>query len=312
MTMSVVIPTWRRRESLRRILTALAAQTLPPGGFEVVVSVDGSDDCTLEMLAGFAAPYPLRWVWRPNQGRAGACNAGLREARGELLVILDDDMEPAPGCLEAHLRAQAGGERLAVIGSMPVAVEPSAPPAARYVQAKFERLLATWSRPGYQFNFRDFSSANLSIRREALFAAGLFDEDFRAYGNEDGELALRLLESGVRLVHAPDALAVQHCDKDFAALARDNVGKGQTAVILASKHPEALPHLKLGAAGRVSLRWRLAREALIAASRVWPGVQRGVISLVGWFERRRPGRLEKAYFLALDYFFWLGARRAGR
>jgi GT2 family glycosyltransferase len=310
--LSVVIPTYRRRESLRRLLTALAAQTLPAESFEAVVSIDGSEDGTREMVAGLRVPYTLRSVWQPNRGRAAACNAGLREAQGEVLVLMDDDMEPAPGCLEAHRRAHADGGRRAVVGAMPMVASPMAPPAAAYVQAKFERLQAVWEQPGRELHFRELSSANLSIRREVLFAVGLFDEDFRLYGNEDSELALRLVRAGVRLVHEPAALVRQHCDKDFAALARDNLGKGQTAVLLAAKHPEAIPHLKLGAAGRVSRRWRLAREVLLGLSRIWPATPRGVIALVGWIERRRPRRLDKVYFLALDYFFWLGARPALR
>jgi len=45
------------------------------------------------MLAAFSAPYELRVVTGRRRGRAGALNAALREARGALIVILDDDME---------------------------------------------------------------------------------------------------------------------------------------------------------------------------------------------------------------------------
>ena len=74
---SVVIPTYQRRALLERALHALARQDMSFGQYEVVVSVDGSDDGTREMLAAFEAPYSLVWCWHPNVGRAIARNLGI-------------------------------------------------------------------------------------------------------------------------------------------------------------------------------------------------------------------------------------------
>src|SRR5512135_2587732 len=99
---SVIIPTYNRRDSVERALRALAHQTLAPETYEVIVSIDGSQDGTREMVATFVAPYQLSGIWQPNQGRAAACNAGIRAAQGDVLVILDDDMEAAPGFVLGH------------------------------------------------------------------------------------------------------------------------------------------------------------------------------------------------------------------
>ena len=53
---SVVIPTFQRRAATQRALQALARQTLPAADYEVIVSIDGSEDGTREMVAGFPAP----------------------------------------------------------------------------------------------------------------------------------------------------------------------------------------------------------------------------------------------------------------
>src|SRR5512147_2927642 len=92
---SVIIPTYNRRDSVERTLRALTHQTLAADAYEVIVSIDGSQDGTREMVDAFATPYRLTCVWQSNQGRAAACNAGIRMAQGDVLVILDDDMEPA-------------------------------------------------------------------------------------------------------------------------------------------------------------------------------------------------------------------------
>src|SRR5688572_30585556 len=95
-TLSVLVPTHQRRAHLARALHALARQSLPPEIFEVVVSVDGSTDGTIEMLRRTDLPYRVVALGRANQGRARALNAALAAARGDVVVLLDDDMEPAP------------------------------------------------------------------------------------------------------------------------------------------------------------------------------------------------------------------------
>ena len=96
---SVVIPTYRRRDALLRLLTALERQSLPASDFEVIVVVDGSDDGSREAAEALSTPYALRVCWQENRGRSAARNVGLEAARGELVVMLDDDMEPAPDLL---------------------------------------------------------------------------------------------------------------------------------------------------------------------------------------------------------------------
>ncbi|HEU5102195.1 MAG TPA: glycosyltransferase family 2 protein [Roseiflexaceae bacterium] len=309
---SVVIPTYQRCALVERALAALASQTLPTDQYEVIVSVDGSDDGTREMLARFLAPYRLQTVWQPNAGRAAACNAGMRMAQGQILVLLDDDMEPTPEFLAAHLRAHAGSGRLGVVGAVPIAVDPSSPAVLRYVGAKFNQHLEKLALPGYKLNLRDFYSGNFSIRRDVLLEIGCFDEAFKIYGNEDLELSLRLVRAGVQIIYDTDAAAHQNYTKDFAALARDNLAKGQTAVLLARKHPQAFHQLKLSAYGEGSRKWRLLRAGLLSISQVWNGAPGWVIWTITQLERRRLGSMEHYYALALDYFYWLGVARARR
>src|SRR5712691_8709315 len=132
-SISVVVPTHQRRDSVVRALTALAHQDLPAGEFEVVVCVDGSDDGTKEAIASFHAPYELHVVDGPRRGRAAACNAALQIAGGEVIVILDDDMEPAPECLRRHRQNHAAGTSVCVMGAVPIRVDRDAPPAAQFM-----------------------------------------------------------------------------------------------------------------------------------------------------------------------------------
>ena len=311
-SISVIIPTYNRYASVERILHALARQTLAPENYEVIVSIDGSQDGTRQLVASFSAPYHLNHTWQENQGRAAACNAGIRMAQADILVILDDDMEPAPDCLERHAHAHPTGSRLGVMGAVPMAGESTDPQIASYIAAKFNRHLDNLAQPDHQLALRDFYSGHFSIRRDVLMEVGLFDEAFRIYGNEDLELSLRLAKAGVRLLYDPATIAYQHYSKDFAALGHDTVAKGRTAVLLASKHPEALPDLQLSAYQQESWRWRAARAWLLAISRWFPSTQDRIIALVERLELRQARQLHLYYRFVLDYLYWLGVKKALR
>ncbi|MGE5224350.1 MAG: glycosyltransferase family 2 protein [Omnitrophica WOR_2 bacterium] len=309
---SLIIPTYQRRASVERLLLALTKQSLAPREFEVLIVVDGSLDGTREFLEQARVPFDLRCVWQSNQGRAAACNTGIRMANGDLVVLLDDDMEPSAGFLQAHLDAhckeEASGMPVGVLGAAPVALPPGSPPVTRYVARKFNQHLDRLASPGHNFKMRDFYSGNFSIRRERLLQAGLFDEAFRIYGNEDLELYYRLSQAGVKFMYCPQALAYQHYEKSFAALARDEAAKGRTATLLADKHPEVLADSKLNTYREASWRWRLARSGLLSLSRRLPATPGRVIGWVDRLEQHFPNRMDLVYRFALDYFFWLGVQ----
>jgi GT2 family glycosyltransferase len=307
-SISVVVPTYRRRASVIRALTALARQDLPTDEFEVVVSVDGSDDGTSEAIASFAAPYELRVVDGPRRGRAGACNSALELTRGEVIVILDDDMEPAPGCLRAHRRHHSDGAKVCVMGAVPVHVDSATPPAARFMAWKFDLYLERLAQPQHVFALRDFYSGNTSMRRDALLDVGLFDEAYTVYGNEDLELSLRLRAADVRLLYDRDALAHQHYEKDLVALARDTFEKGTTAVLLARTHPDAFGELQLASYRNHSLLWRALRTTLLRLTRAYGGVSDAVLKMARVLEHTPIARRPRFYILLLDYFYWLGVQ----
>ncbi|MBA3496246.1 MAG: glycosyltransferase [Gemmatimonadales bacterium] len=308
----MVIPTFGRRASVLRLLQALGRQAGPPADFEVIVSIDGSQDGTQEVVGSFPAPFLLRSLWQPNRGRAAACNAGLRAAVGELVVFLDDDMEPAPGFLEGHKRAHsAAPPPRGVVGAAPIIVGDSAPPLVSYVGHAFNARLERLAR-AERVHFKDAYTGNFSAPRAVLERIGGYDEGFRLYGHEDYELLLRLVEAGVELVYCPEALAHQHYEKTLPAVARDAIARGRTAVYFARKHHEVVDQLRLGAYAQETRKWRLLRSALLGLGRVFHGLPIAVIALMTRLERQRPPRLDRYYAMALDYFYWVGVQAVVR
>jgi len=303
---SVLIPTHQRREAVRRALLALAEQTDSADSYEVIVSVDGGDDGTEQMLAALITPYELSLTAGPARGRAAACNSGLALARGEILIVLDDDMQPAPAFVERHRAHHPPGSRRCALGAVPIELDASSPRAARHVRAKFNSHLERLAEPGHEFVPRDFYSGNASLRTEVMREVGGFNESFGVYGNEDVDLWLRLRAAGVELLYDPGALARQEYDKGLRALCDDTIQKGRTTVILARLHPEVFAGLRLALPWDNSRAWIVLRALLLEMSRRAPATPGAVFALAAALERLGGWRQPLFYRAVLDFAFWAG------
>jgi GT2 family glycosyltransferase len=112
---SIIIPCWNQLESTRHCLQALFRHTRRP--FELIVVDNGSNDGTGTYMEGIAdaAPVPVTVITNPtNRGFPAAVNQGLRLARGEYLVLLNNDAVVTDGWLDqlvalAEMRADVTG-----------------------------------------------------------------------------------------------------------------------------------------------------------------------------------------------------------
>jgi GT2 family glycosyltransferase len=251
-------------------------------------------------------PYALRTVDGAGRGRATARNAALAVARGEIAILIDDDMDPAPAFVERHLRHHTAGSRVCVLGAVPVAIDPSSPRAARFVKSKFDAHLAELAKPGHTYTPRDFYSGNTSLRSDVLREVGAFDETFTPYGNEDVELSVRLSKAGVSLRYDGEALARQEYDKDLRGLAADTLEKGGTAVLLARRHPEAFDALRLAAPRDNSRPWLAMRAILLRLTRRRARISGAVFGATALLERLGLWRSRLFYRAVLDFAFWAG------
>lgn len=306
MKVSIVIPTYNRADSMERLLTALNSQTFPHSDLEVVVSIDGSEDGTREMIGKFPAAYSIRSIWHPNSGRVKACNRGIEAASGELLIILDDDMEPSPEFVEAHYLSHTSGEKLGVIGAAPIFLDDSSTFATRYIASEFNSRQKKMASPDYKFRIWDFYGGTFSIRRKTLLEVGLFDESFKTYGYEDMELARRLIKSGVKIIFNPKALCTQYYDENLEGLLKKTIHSGERVVLLVSIHPELFGELKLREYNVQGWKWRWLRFILIWAAMLFPPTKGLIISFLKSFENSSEETQARLYAMAMDYFFWLG------
>ena len=202
---SIVIPTYARPERLRDCLAALAQQTMAADTFEVVVVDDGSPQ-PVEPLANTALHSPaVRVIRQQNAGPAAARNRGVAEARGELIVLTDDDCLPTPSWLESLVTAHRQCPD-AVVGGITF-------------NGLTDDLFATTSQMiidlVYEHFNRDETSAylltsnNMLCSRAAYGELGGFDTSFSRAGAEDRDFCDRWRASGRPLRLVP-AATIEH------------------------------------------------------------------------------------------------------
>ncbi len=260
--LSVVIPTYNRRDSLRVTLDGLARQSYPPDAFEAVVVSDGSTDGTNVLLAEYArtSPFALRPVAQANGGPARARNRGVEEARGAVVVFLDDDVEPAPDFLARHAAHHAAGDKEAVIA--PMLPDPALtwrePPWIAWEHAMLKKQYTAWRTGEWRgCGPHHFYSGNASLRREHLLAVGGFDERFPR--QEDVELAVRLERlCGVRFVYDAQARGTHRPQRGFASWLAIPYAYGQLDVVRARRGDTSWETVRHGYHARNVLTRRLA------------------------------------------------------
>ncbi len=260
---SVVIPTFRRPETLFPVLEALARQTAPPE-FEVLVVDDGSGDDTAARLAAHRAPYPFRFFTQENGGPASARNRGVRAASGEVVLFLGDDTVPEPPLLAVHGKAHA--ERrpypVAVLGYTTWPRDLRVSPFLHHINEYGLQFGYGLIRDTEQVPFNFFYTSNVSLPRRLLLDAGLFDTSFPHAAWEDIEVAYRLMQQGMRMLYRPEAVARHHHDITFASFRRRQEKAGEAAAIFYRKHPELGDFLAVPQARLLSERRTLAERLL--------------------------------------------------
>ena len=233
-SLSIVIPTYNRPALLRACLQTVAR--FAPGGTETLVVDDASPQGVASRVAeGFAGVKILRMDRR--RGFCVAANAGIREARGEIVEMLNDDTEVTAG----WARAALAHFRRPDVGSVaPLVLRWPGNPGARdnneaigqgrqgkaVIDSAGDRFYLggvagkRWHGELLELAFvkpcRVFgaSASSAFYRREFLLQVGAFPESFGAYF-EDVDLAFRLHGAGCQVIFEPASRVLHHVSASY-------------------------------------------------------------------------------------------------
>jgi len=208
---SVVVCTRNRSASLA-VFGAAWLRHVASVDWELLLVDNGSTDDSREVAAALVAERPAsaRLLVEPALGLSSARNLGVRMARGERVVFLDDDAAPAAGWLDAFARALARPGALAAGG--PIEPEFASPPPD-WLGPEFLPYLSAWERgpEPHRLAYPEYPrGTNMAFRREAFERFGEFDLRLGRRGRslrscEEIELCLRVERGGGEVVYEPGA-----------------------------------------------------------------------------------------------------------
>lgn len=241
---SVIIPSYNRRESLLRTLDSLARQTYPSERVEMIVVDDGSTDGTYETVA---AAYPaVHLIGQANQGAAAARNAGVAQSRGDYLVFLDDDIVLHERYLEELVAAYEQSKGVLAMGQ----VQPDDDaPASVWSEVRTRGYRASMLNDTAEVPFTSCVSNNLCVSRASFLGLGGWDN---VVGDGPATWADVLFgyqahQKGYKLIMVPDAILWHHdrwaATLDLARKRAELVGR--LAPRLFSHSPELRQHVSM-------------------------------------------------------------------
>ena len=214
-TASVVIGTFNRASYLADTLESIAATRAPGLDWDVVVVDNNSTDATREVVARYAASYPvpLQYVFEREQGFAAARNAGIAASTGELVILTDDDVRVSPdwlsrmvGAFEEHRCDYVAGRVLPLWEREP----PEWFPRRNGMLWGVIAILDYGPEPA-ALGRRVPLGVNMGVRRGAFDRIGLLDTSLgrkpgTLLGGADREWCLRARAAGLAGWYVPDAV----------------------------------------------------------------------------------------------------------
>lgn len=206
--LSIVIPAYNEEASLGTLLDKISAVDARPLGFEkeVLVVNDGSKDRTEEIARSYAGRGVLCFTQVPNQGKGRAVQRGIREAKGDYILIQDADLEYEPRDYLPILEALRRGDVVygsRTLGQLPASTwrTPGRHPEQRLGPWIAGVLLTCWTFLLYGRWITD------TLTAYKLYPAGILKNmKLKTRGFEtDHEITARLIRAGLKIVEVPIA-----------------------------------------------------------------------------------------------------------
>jgi len=229
---SVIIPTRNRAAYLRDALASIAAQDLDADAFEVVVVDNGSTDNTVEVAHSFEGKIRnLKCVTEKEPGLHSGRHRGMKEAKAEILVFADDDIEAFPTWLSAVYK-NFDDSSVALVGGKCLPKFESEPP--HWLQVLWQerggvRMIASLSVVDFGDNRKEIHSryvfgCNFAVRKSFLFSAGGFHPDgmpidklmFR--GDGETHVSDEVMRRGFKAFYDPAASVYHRVSRDRMTL----------------------------------------------------------------------------------------------
>ncbi len=205
--LSVIIPSFNRRQEIQDLLISLSKQELPRDDFEVIIVDDGSTDDTQAWVADFdkTADMTIRFLRQDHQGPGAARNLGMENATGDVFVFIDSDCTAPPNWLSVIKKAFDDDPMLRAFGGRDDAL-PDFPPLLLAINYSMTSFLTTGGmRGGKKKRLAKFypRSFNMGLHRQLYEKIGGFGS---LRHGQDIEFSNRIIKSGEKVAYLRDSV----------------------------------------------------------------------------------------------------------
>jgi glucosyl-dolichyl phosphate glucuronosyltransferase len=256
-SISVIICTRDRAESLRKTLESIAVCAVGQMAVEILVVDNGSSDHTKQVVASVSMPsMTLKYLFEPRTGLCFARNTGICASLGNVIMFTDDDVRVPVSWLHDMTELILSGEADAVAGGVVLADHLDVPELTKLTRGMLAVSVPDPTKPP-----QTLVGANMAFGRQVLAKVPSFDVELGpgASGLGDDTLfGLMLRKHGYRIAWSRGTPVVHHCDvsrlnSDYALEWMRKSGRSQA--IMSRKSLHDAPRFV-----RFRLLWQLARR----------------------------------------------------
>ena len=217
---TIIICTYNREKYIRPLLESIAKNDYPTADYEIVLVDNNCTDHTREVCGAFAAAHPeiaFRYVVEPEQGLSAARNKGIKEAKGEIIIYVDDDaLVDADYIRQYAEHFAANPDTMAAGGPIEPLYETEEP---SWMSPYTKALLTAWMNYGDKVreypNGRYPGGGNAAYRKEVFDRVGLFNTELGRKGNlllasEEKDIFDKMKALGMKVLYLPTPV-LHHC-----------------------------------------------------------------------------------------------------
>lgn len=223
-SVSVIIPTYKRKEYLKRCLDGLLVQNYPVSAWEIIVVDDAHEYEIAVIIREYSShtPVPITYIYNNvSAGPAAARNKGWQHAKSRVIAFTDDDCIPSPEWLREGIEVLEAKHYDGVNGKVQVPL-PEKP-------TDYQKNIAN-------LETAEFITANCFCLRNVLVKVKGFDERFSMAFREDSDLHFKLLKNNMRIGYAGKAIVVHPVRPAGFAKSLSEQKKSMYNALLYKKH----------------------------------------------------------------------------
>lgn len=246
--LTVIICTYNRAKYIGPLLESLAVNILPKSEYEILLVDNNCKDNTRDICEHFAAAHPditFRYVVEREQGLSAARNCGIREAKGDTIVYVDDDALVDPNYLQDYVNYFVAHPEVMALGGPIEPLYETAEPA--WMSPYTKALLTAWmnygDKPREYPHGRYPGGGNAAYRKVVFDKVGLFNTELGRKGNlllasEEKDIFDKMQSLGMKVMYIPGPV-LHHCipqaklEEDYFNRLTIQIGKSERARTLA-------------------------------------------------------------------------------